>query len=108
MKAASDCYKKGCTCSQAVLCAYADELGIKKETAYRMMEGFGCGMGKMQELCGALAAAVCVLSFHVSMGIPQKGNIGNKAGYGRLETYRGVRQVMETFRHEYGGVTCRT
>lgn len=30
MKAAGDCYKKGSTCSQAVLCAYADELGIGK------------------------------------------------------------------------------
>lgn len=106
MKAAGECYKKGCTCSQALLCAYADELGIEKETAYRMMEGFGCGMGKMQELCSALAAAVCVIGFHVSGGIPRKGR--DKAGYGgRLETCSGVRQVMDIFRQEYGGITCK-
>lgn len=99
MKAASDCYKKGCTCSQAILCAYADELGMEKETAYRMMEGFGCGMGEMQELCSALAAAVCVISFRVSRG-------RSEPGYGRSETYEGVRRIMEIFRREYGGITC--
>lgn len=107
MKEASDCYKKGGTCSQAVLCAYADELGIKKETAYRMMEGFGGGMGEMQELCSALSAAVCVIGFYVSRGMPRTECGRNEAGRGRQETYRCVAQIMETFRREYGGVTCR-
>ena len=107
MKAASDCYRKGCTCSQALLCAYADEMGIEKETAYRMMEGFGCGMGEMQELCSALAAAICVIGFHASEGMPQKGCGGVKDGCSSLGTYGQVKYVMEIFRREYGGVTCR-
>ena len=37
-----------------------------------MMEGFGCGMGRMQELCSALTAAICVVGFYASRGIPQE------------------------------------
>ena len=107
LKAASECYKKGCTCSQAVLCAYADELGIKKEIVYRMMEGFGCGMGRMQELCSALTAAICVIGFYASRGIPQEKYGRDNASCGRPEVYERVAQVMEIFRREYGGVTCR-
>lgn len=71
------------------------------------MEGFGCGMGKMQELCSALTAAVCVIGFYASRGIPQEKYSRDRAGCGRPEVYERVEQVMEIFRREYGGVTCR-
>lgn len=100
LKAASQDYKASYTCSQAVFCAYADELGIDSQTAYRMMEGFGCGVGGMQEVCGALAAASAIISYHCCDGTP---------GYPekREANYRKIQRVAELFRKEYGAVTCR-
>lgn len=46
-------YGKGYTCAQAVLCAYAQDMGLDMETAYKMIEGFGGGFGGMQEVCSA-------------------------------------------------------
>lgn len=35
---------KGYNCSQAVLCAYHDLIGLEEEQAFRLAEGFGSGM----------------------------------------------------------------
>lgn len=64
LKMAGDAYLKGCTCSQAVFCAFAEDMNLDKITAYKIMEGFGCGCGAMQEVCGAAA----VISHYTSSG----------------------------------------
>ncbi len=51
----------GCNCCQAVLAAYAEELGISLEYAKKLGSAFGAGMGGMQGNCGALIGAEMVL-----------------------------------------------
>ena len=48
---AGDAYQKGCTCSQAVFSAFAEDMNLDPVTAYKIMEGFGGGFGAMQEVC---------------------------------------------------------
>ena len=61
-------YKRsGYNCAQAVIAAYADELGIDLETARALGAGFGAGMGTMGATCGALCGAQTVL------GLKNKG-----------------------------------
>lgn len=57
-------YGNGYSCSQAVFCAFADELGLDEKTAYRIMEGFGA----LQEVCGAFCAATVIISYYTSNG----------------------------------------
>lgn len=45
LKIASQNYQNGYTCSQAVFSAFAEEMGVNLELAYRMFEGFGGGFG---------------------------------------------------------------
>ena len=49
-------HDKGYNCAQAVVCAYCDRFGLDENTAFKMAEGFGLGMGLM-EVCGALTGA---------------------------------------------------
>ena len=100
LKSASKNYQCGCTCSQAVFCAYAEEMGIDEHTAYKLMEGFGGGCGGMQEVCGALSAAIAIISFYTSDGELEGGRT-------KGQTYQKVQEAAELFRREYGGVTCR-
>lgn len=100
LKTAAKSYGKGYTCSQAVFCAYAGDMGIDEITACRMMEGFGGGMGGLQEVCGALAAASAIIGYYSCDGTPQSGEK-------RRLTYQKVQQAAELFRREYGGITCR-
>ena len=53
-------FKEGANCSQAVLAAFAEELGITEEFAMRLASGFGGGIGRMREVCGAFSALVMI------------------------------------------------
>ena len=51
----------GFNCAQAVIGAYAEELGLDSETAAALGAGFGAGMGTLGATCGALCGAQIVL-----------------------------------------------
>lgn len=100
LESAAKKYNLGCTCSQAVFCTYAKELGLDEEKAHRLMEGFGEGCGGMQEVCGVLFACNAIISFYCSDGKLENGN-------SKEFTFQKIRQVEDIFRHEYGGITCK-
>lgn len=50
-------YKRDYNCCQAVLMAFAPELGLPEERLLAMGACFGSGMGSMEEACGALCGA---------------------------------------------------
>lgn len=92
-------YSEGCTCSQAVFCAFADKMGIEERTAMKLSEGFGGGFGGLQEVCGALCAATAVISYYYSTGIV--GDTQNRSAL-----YAVIRRAAELFAKEYGSVRC--
>ena len=55
-------------CAQGVLAAFAEDLGIDEETAFRMGAHFGSGM-RMGSVCGAVTGALMVLGL---AGIEEK------------------------------------
>ncbi|MBR6537052.1 MAG: C_GCAxxG_C_C family protein [Lachnospiraceae bacterium] len=79
-------------CSQAVLVAFADELGLTEEQALKLGGCFGAGMCK-GEVCGACVGALMVL--------------GLKYGQCRiedLESRRKTNKVTEHFLDEFSKV----
>ncbi len=69
--------EKKYSCSQAVLCTYASELGLDHDVAYRLAEGFSKGFGGRKEICGAVSAMGMVISLRNSSGV--EGNASNKS-----------------------------
>lgn len=63
----------GMNCCQAVLAAYAGELGMPVEVLTRLGAGFGAGMGGMDGTCGALCGAEMVL------GLKNNGPVSKQA-----------------------------
>ena len=55
-------FLKGSNCSQSVVAAFAPQLGLTEEMALRLSAGFGAGIGRMREVCGAFCGVVTVLS----------------------------------------------
>ena len=50
-------HNRGYNCAQSVVCAYCELFGMDESAAFRLAEGFGGGMGGMQDgTCGAVAA----------------------------------------------------
>ena len=99
LKLAGRAYGNGCTCSQAVFCALARDMGMDETLAYKIMEGFGGGFGALQEVCGAFVAAVAIISWHTSSG--------SGDGASKPETYCAVQRAAEIFRQEYGSIRCK-
>ena len=54
---AIECFYSGYSCSQAVLSAYCEDLGLDKETAMKISCGFGAGMARLGATCGAVTGA---------------------------------------------------
>jgi len=91
---------RGCNCAQAVLCAFAHELGMEEQTALRVATGFGGGMGRMGSTCGAVTGAYMVLGLARGMRSPEERN--NKEA-----TYTLVREFADRFREKHGATGCR-
>lgn len=93
-------FLEGYNCAQAVLYSFCDDLRMEKETALKLACGFGAGMGRKQEVCGAVTGGILV--------------IGAKLGRGEKDdraatelTYAKTRELMEQFVHRQGTYICR-
>ena len=93
-------HSKGYNCAQAVVCTYCDLLGMDEEAAFRLSEGFGAGMGGMEESCGALSGAVMLSGL--------KGSDGNlEAPKTKGSTYKLSKEMVKRFQEECGSTICK-
>ena len=91
---AQSLHNKGYNCAQAVVCAYCDLFGLDEETAYKMAEGFGLGMG-MMDTCGALSAAFMLAGMQGSKGTEHPGET-------KAQTYKTTKMLAAAFREKNG------
>lgn len=96
---AIELHDKGYNCAQSVVCAYCDLFGLDEETAYKMAEGFGLGMGLM-EVCGALTGGFMLAGCKLSAGTDAPGKT-------KGQTYRQTRAMGEAFSKKNGTMLCR-
>jgi C_GCAxxG_C_C family probable redox protein len=93
----------GYGCAQSVLVAYAPDYDLSEEMALRIATGFGSGMGRMCEVCGALTGAFMV----VGLAHGKVATDGRKYGANTEETYRLVADLAERFSERNGAILCR-
>lgn len=89
----------GCNCAQAVLLAFSDLTGLDEDTARRIASGFGGGMARMREVCGAVSGmfmAAGLLYGSASLSHEEKA-----AHYLRLQ------ELAAQFREKNGSILCR-
>lgn len=86
-------FKSGCNCSQAVAAAFCDETGLDEELTKRLTIGFGGGIGRMREVCGAISGMTFVISavYH-----EDKGSI-----------YARIQEIANSFKEKNGSIICR-
>ncbi len=97
---ARELFLEGYNCSQAVLGAFCEDLGLPFETALKISSSFGGGMGRMREVCGALSGAFMVAG--LSLGYANPTDKDAKA-----EHYRLIQAMAEEFKKENGSIICR-
>ena len=97
---AKELFLSGYNCAQSVLLSFADDLKFSKELAQKMAAGFGGGMGKTQETCGAVTGAIMVLGM-------MKGEEVNNNDELKSRTYGAVQDLTSQFVAAYKSTKCR-
>ena len=97
---ARELFLSGSNCAQSVYAAFADEMGMSRETALRLSGGLGGGIGGLRFTCGAFTAMAMVLS-------ALRGYTDGADLDGKKRLYAQVQQLYERFVEEYGTSVCR-
>ena len=87
-------------CAQSVFAAYAPDFGVDKDTALSIASGFGAGIGRLQETCGAVTGAVMILGLASRF---KEADGREKVG----EIYTTARRFTEEFKKTAGTIKCR-
>jgi len=94
-------FKSGLNCAQAVLTAYSDDLDFDNKLALSISCGFGGGMGRLQETCGAVTGSFMV------MGIYNCNKYSdNKAR--KDATYLMIQRFSDKFKTIHGAIDCKS
>ena len=90
----------GYNCAQAVLYSFCDDLNFDKNTALRLACGFGGGMGRKQEVCGAISGGIIAIGLKYGQSEAQDKTA-------KEETYRKVHDLISRFEAKHGASLCR-
>jgi C_GCAxxG_C_C family probable redox protein len=96
---ALESFKNGFICSSAVFSAFSDELGLDTRTAKKIACGFGAGISKTGNICGAVSGAIMVIGLKYG-----KTKAGDNAATEKTRAL--VRQFIHEFTKKNGSVSC--
>lgn len=91
-------FASGDNCAQAVLKAYCDLVGLTQEQAALVAVGFGGGIGRLRQNCGAFSASVMLCgALHGADGAD---------AVNRTQVYARVQEVHRQFVERLGTINC--
>jgi len=93
-------FLSGYNCAQAVLDAFRDETGLDEDLALKIATGLGAGMGRKQEVCGAVTGGILVLGLRHGRGTTDDHSATER-------TYLRTRELMDRFAAKHGSCLCR-
>ena len=93
------CFDGGHLCSQAILRVFGEAFGLTPEMAIRIATGFGAGISRTDQVCGAVSGSVMVLGLAFGSSDPT-----DRATKER--TYAVVQEFIAAFKKVHGSVSC--
>ena len=92
-------FQQGFNCTQSILSVFAPNFGLDQDMARRISQGFGAGMGRTDNICGSLSAAIMVIGLRY-------GGIRPDDTAAKEKTYAVVREFLQEFKTLHGSVAC--
>jgi len=92
-------FASGFNCAESVLLGVSETAGTSSEQLPRVATGFGAGIARCGEICGAVTGAV------MAIGLSQ-GRTSAEDLAARERTYRSVDAVMKEFKRVHGSLGC--
>lgn len=97
---AMELFMKGYNCSQSVVLAYADVLGLDWDAAAKMSASFGGGMARLRQVCGTMSGIAMVAGCLTGTSDP-------KNAQQKKENYEIVQKLAAEFERRNGSIICR-
>jgi len=91
-------FLSGFNCAQSVFSSFAEELGLDRDQALKISCGFGGGMGKLQETCGAVTGAFMAIG--LKYGMTEVDPQVKEANYAK------VKEFAAKFEEIHGSINC--
>lgn len=91
----------GYNCTQAVVMAFADELGVERDLLIRMSSSFGGGLGRLRETCGAVSAMGLIV------GLLEGKDFSAVGQEAKAEQYAKIQKLAGEFKAINGSIVCR-
>ncbi|MGA3096558.1 MAG: C-GCAxxG-C-C family protein [Bryobacteraceae bacterium] len=96
---AVDKFVEGYNCAQSVVFAFHEECGLGEDAALKVSGGFGGGMGRKQEVCGAVTGGIMILGLRRDRAM--RGSPVTE------DLHRATREFMDGFAARNGSYLCR-
>jgi C_GCAxxG_C_C family probable redox protein len=93
-------FLSGYNCAQSVIEAFSADLGLDRETALKLATGFGAGIARRGEVCGAVSGGILVLGLKYGRGSTQDRSATET-------TYQKTLELMQKFEQRHGSCQCR-
>ena len=93
-------FLEGYNCAQAVVLSFQDLLEESPERLAQLSSGFGGGMGRLRETCGAVSGMTFVLNALYGYGTPETGDV-------KKEHYARIQETALEFEKRHGSLICR-
>ncbi len=90
----------GYNCSQAIVLAFSDVIGLDKTAILKLSSSFGGGMGRLREVCGAVSGMYLVLGYVRGYSEPRDYE-------GKKRLYSEIQELARIFSEKYGSIVCR-
>lgn len=90
----------GANCAQSVLGAFAAQTGLTADQAARLASGFGGGLGRQRDLCGAVSGMCMAAGLLHGYADPADDA-------GKTATYQMIRDLCAAFQNAHGSLYCR-
>jgi C_GCAxxG_C_C family probable redox protein len=92
-------FNQGITCSSAVFSTFCHELGLDEKMAKKIGCGFGAGVSRTGNICGAVSGAIMVIGLKYG-----KAEQGEDAATEKTRAL--TRQFIQEFTRKNGSVNC--
>ena len=92
-------FESGYNCAQAVLYACSDDVNVDKNIALKISCGFGAGMGRKQEVCGAVTGGIIAIGAKYGRGEDDEQSATEK-------TYEKTKELLDKFQTKHGTIIC--
>lgn len=99
-ESAKENFMSGLNCSQAVATAFAEEMNMPKSLVEKLTVGFGGGMGRMREVCGAVSGMFIVAGVLYGYSDPKDKKAKDKH-------YALIQKLAEKFKYRNGSIICK-